>query len=491
MNLQDITTIAFESIGEFLDEISQTIIGKKTTLDADFTRASKLISARYKGFSVTGKKHLSVKQSQNNMLIVSPSGGGKTTSVIYPSIFNIGLSAKKKGVSMLINDPSGELIKTKNFLLAQGMKVKVLDFTNKYGSIYYNPLHRIKTNADVTKISNMLVRATSKQQDFWALKAAELIALCIHHLRETESRVHQNLANVFKILETLQGEPEIIDSYFADTTPKHLWRKFLSIMGNSENTRASIISSAQASLAFIGDDEILSDITSVDTFNFDEFREENTVVFLRCSLSDMAYYSTILSIFFEQFFAHVFRELPKKEDNNVFVIIDELSSLHLPNLANIISNSRKFNCPFLGVLQSENQLSQNYGEYNAKTILNNANTKIYFTGLSDESKAISDTLGDFDYEDDKGIVRKRNLMTRDEVRTMRKDKVIVIPSGMRPMLCKIFPYYKQPRLVRYMEMEAPKDYEELSLDYSVQYLDFDKYRKPKQVSNQNIQEDEI
>jgi type IV secretory pathway TraG/TraD family ATPase VirD4 len=303
--------------------------------------------------------------------------------------------------------------------------------------------------------------------------------------------VHQNLANVFKILETLAGEPEVIDSYFADTTPKHLWQKFLSVMGNSENTRASIISSAQASLSFIGDDQTLCDITSVDTFDFDELREENTVLFLRCSLSDMSYYSTILSIFFEQFFAHVFKVLPKKEDNNVFVMIDELSSLHLPNLANIISNSRKFNCPFLGVLQSENQLAQNYGEYNAKTILNNANTKVYFTGLSDESKAISDTLGDFEYEDDKGIIRKRNLMTRDEVRTMRKDQVIVIPSRMRPMICKTHPYYKQSRLVRYMEMEAPENHEEILFDYTVQYLDFDKYHTQKETSNQNTSEDEV
>lgn len=477
MNIQDISILAMERTEEFLDGILQELLGKNHGLKANFTKPSRLISARNKGFSVTGKKHLSVAQSQNNMMIVSPSGGGKTTSIIYPSIFNIALSAKKNGVSMLVNDPSGELIRTKNFLLSQGINVKVLDFTNKHGSIYYNPLRRISCNADVSKISKMLVRSTSKQQDFWTLKAAELIALCIHHLRETEPRVHQNLANVFKILETLQGEPQVIDSYFADTTPKHLWRKFLSLMGNSENTRASIISSAQASLSFIGDDQTLCDITSVDTFNFEELREQNTVVFLRCSLADMNYYSTILSIFFEQFFAHVFRELPKKEDNTIFVMIDELSSLHLPNLANIISNVRKFKAPILGVLQSENQLAQNYGEYNAKTILNNANVKVYFTGLTDESKAISDTLGMYEYQDDKGIKRKRSLMTPDEVRTMSKDKVIVIPSGMRPMLCKTTPYYKQSRLVKYMEMDAPEGYEESLLDYKVQYIDLEKYRK--------------
>lgn len=477
MNLKDIGILAMERTGEFLDGILDQIAGKDHSLKAGFTKASKLISARYKGFSITGKKHLSVNQSRNNLMIVSPSGGGKTTTIIYPTIFNIGND--KNGGSLLINDPSGELIKTKNFLLHRGYKVQEINFGDRSNSLYYNPLHRIATNADVNKVASMLVRATSKDSDFWTLKATELIGLCIHHLRATEPRVHQNLANVYRILETLAGEPEIIDAYFADTTPKHLWRKFLSLMGNSENTRASIISSAQASLAFLGEDETLCDLTSVDTFDFESLRNERTAIFLRCPLSDMQYYSTILSIFWEQYFAHVFRSLPSKEDKDVFVILEELSSLHLPNLANVISNSRKFSMPIMGVIQSENQLYHNYGMHNGKTILNNANVKVYFTGLSDESRSISDTLGMYEFEDKNGYKRIRNLMTPDEVRTMSRDHILVVPSGMQPLKCKVHPFYKQSRLVRYMELPVPDGAEEFNLDFTAQYIDFDKYRDVK------------
>ncbi len=472
--IKDYGILLMERTAELLDSTLDAIVGKDHALKADFERPSKLISARHKGFSVTGKKHLSLEQSRNNMIIVSPSGGGKTTTVIYPSIFNIGND--KNGGSMLINDPSGELFKTRAFLISRGYRVLEINFGDKGNSLYYNPLQRIKTNADVSKVASMLVRATHKQTDFWSLKATELIGLCIHHLRATEPKVYQNLANVYHILETLAGEPEVIDRYFAATTPQQLWRKFLSQMGASENTRAGIIATAQSSLSFLGEDEVLCDLTSVDNFDFDMLRREKVAVFLHCPLGDMAYYSTILSIFWEQYFSHVFSRLPEKGDKDVFVILEELSSLHLPNLANIISNARKFRCPIMGVLQSENQLFHNYGVHNGKTILNNASVKVYFTGLSDESKGVSDTLGIYEYEDASGVVKKRVLMSPDEVRTMRPDHVIIVPSGMRPILTKTIPFYRQRRLKRFMGLTMPNGQEDIGAGYTVQYIDFERYR---------------
>jgi type IV secretion system protein VirD4 len=414
------------------------------------------------------------------MMIVSPSGGGKTSTVIFPSCFNI-------QSSMIINDPSGEISKSKNYLISRGFDVITLNFGDKENSVYFNPLHRIKSNADVNKVARMLVQATTKngEMDFWANKSVELIGMIINYLLATAPEINQNLANVFKILEVLQGSPEKIDALFADNAPEHLWQKYKSLIGNSDNTRASIVSSAQASLSFIGDDPTLCDITSTDTINFSDFRKEKTVLFLRCPLGDVDYYSTIQSIFFEQFFSYVFSELPKDDDDHIFVLIDELSSLHLPNLSNIISNCRKFRTPFLGVLQAEAQLANNYGEYNAKTILNNAGVKVYFTGLSEESKHLEKTLGQYTYEDEKGNKRTRNLKTADETRTMPKDRVIIIPSGLRPIYAKIKPHYKQPRLMNYLNMELPEDYVTEKIEYTVQYLDLEnKNIEPQNAENE-------
>jgi len=471
------TQSIFIRILEFLEEkvayLEELLSKKDHSLSSKFERESKLISARHKGFSITGKKHLSVIQSRENLVIVSPSGGGKTSSVIFPSCFNI-------ESSMIINDPSGEISTTKNYFLSRGFKVKTLDFGNKESSIYYNPLKRISSHADVMKVASMLVRATTKkdEMDFWNNKSVDLIGMFINFILENEDPKHQNLANVFYLLEILQGEPETIDRLFSEKASDTLFQKYKSLLGNSENTRSSIISSAQASLSFIGNDPILSDITSTDTFDFASLRKEKTVLFLRCPLGDMSYYSTILSIFFEQFFSYVFSSLPKDEDDDIFILMDELSSLYLPNLSNIISNSRKFRTPILGVLQSENQLYQNYGEYNAKTILNNANTKVYFTGLTDESQHLEKTLGRYEYIDEKGATRTRALMTSDEIRTMPKDSILVIPSGMRPIKAKVTPHYKQKKLMKFLAMDAPiksnDEDTEHNISHSVHYINFNK-----------------
>ena len=72
-------------------------------------------------------------------------------------------------------------------------------------------------------------------------------------------------------------------------------------------------------------------------------------------------------------------------------------------------------------------------------------------------------------------------MTGSEIRTMPKDKVIVIPNGgMKPLFCKVKPYYKIKALVKAMEMELPEDYSpEKAPNYCIQYLPLDAYTKKK------------
>lgn len=469
MNIKNIFIIVTEKLVEFLDDFIAFIVGKSHRLESKFGKESKLISKRHEGFSVSGLKHISLAQSRNNMVVIAPSGTGKTTTVIYPSVF-------KMNNSMIINDPSGELEKTKNYLLDKGFQVKTLHFGDKKGSIYYNPLTRIRSNADINKVASMLVRNANKEnKDFWALKSIELISMFICFVLESFPKNNQNLGNVYRLLEVMQGRPDIMDKLIADKAGEGVFRKYKALISNSDNALSGIISTAIASLNFIGNDETLCAITSRDSFNFKIMRKEKTVLFIRCPLGDVSYFSTITSIFFEQFFAEQFNELPQEDDLDIMIILEELSSLHLPNLANIISNNRKFKMPILAVLQSENQLKQNYGIHNAKTILNNCNVKVYFTGLTDESHDLEKTLGVYEYEDPQKRKHKRPLMTADEIRTMPTNRVLVIASGMKPLYIKTTPHYKQKKMLAYLALEAPKNTEAYNPSYSIEYIDLSKY----------------
>lgn len=476
MKLLDIITIIAERANATVDAILISLMGSKHSLTAKFGNEYKLLSIRHSGFSL-GRKSFSTLQSRNNLLLFAPSGVGKTTVSLIPSALKI--ASSKEGNSMVINNNSGELEQMTSYFLHKEYVVKRFDPNDIENSIYYNPLHRIKSASDINKVATMIVSKSSKDaKDFWSQKAIELISLLIDFLLMHTPKVHQNLANVYYLLENLAGNEKLVSGLFADKAIEAQWRKYKSVIANSDNTKASIISSAIASLSFLGNDPNLCDLTSVDTFDFSSMRDEKTVLFLNFPVTESSYYGVLLGLFCEQFFAQMFKSIPAKEDKDIFLLIDELSSIPLPNLANISANSRKFKIPILGVLQSENQLYENYGQYNAKTIINNA-CRVYMTGLTDECERLEKTLGSYQYYQDKEkkVMRTRSLMTADEIRTMPRDRVLVIPNGgMRPIYPKVKPYYKIGKYKKYLKMEVPEDYlPDPPFRYGVQYLSLDKY----------------
>ena len=467
----------FKGTGDFfsggIDSLFDT---NPKLLQAKFGNTRDLFSNRYAGFSL-GQKSMTTLQSRNNCLLFAPSGVGKTTTCLIPTAIKIALS--KEGNSMVINNPSGELTQLQNFLISQGYTVLKFDPNDPEHSIHYNPLSRIRTDADIQKVAKMIVSGANKDaKDFWAIKAQELIALLIDFLLAHTPKVNQNLANVFALLQHLAGNEKAVNGLFADRATEDQWRTYKSIVSNSDNTMASIISSAIASLSFIGSDTTLRNLTSVDTFDVAGMRTEKVVLFLNCPLSDASYYEVLMGLFFEQLFAEVFEGLPRGNDKDIFLLIDELSSIPMPNLANVIANARKFRLPILGVLQSENQLYEKYGQYNAKTIINNA-TRIYMTGLSDEAERLEKALGTYQYyaDKEKKVLRSRPLMPADEIRVMPRGRVIVLPNGgMRPLYVKVQPFYKIRRYKRFMEMELPEGFiPQAGFTYQAQYLSLDKY----------------
>ncbi len=479
-------------IDAIFNSIENSLTSQPKLLNAKFGNESDFFSRRNTGFSL-GQKSMTTLQSRNNCLLFAPSGVGKTTTCLIPTAIKIALSKERN--SMVINNPSGELEMLRPFLISEGYTVLKFDPNDVKHSIHYNPLSRIRTDADIQKVAKMIVAGANKDaKDFWAIKAQELIALLIDFLLAHTPKVNQNLANVFALLQHMAGNEEAINGLFADKATENQWRSYKSIVSNSDNTKASIISSAIASLSFIGSDATLRNLTSVDTFDVTLMRKEKVVLFLNCPLSDASYYEVLMGLFFEQLFSEVFDSLPRGNDKDIFLLIDELSSIPMPNLANVISNARKFRLPILGVLQSENQIFEKYGQYNAKTIINNA-TRMYMTGLTDECERLEKILGTKQYYADtnKNVVRSRSLMSADEIRTMPKNRVIIIPNGgIKPLYIKVRPYYLIRKYKQFMQMAIPYQIANTeSFKYQIQYLSLEAYKKDEAWSNQNNSEDAI
>ena len=294
------------ALGNSLKELGNTFLesffgeNKNNSLTASFGEATKLLSTRNKGFCLDGKRSITLTQSRSNVLVVAPSGKGKTQVSIYPFLLNF-----EGQSSLLINDVSGELAQTIPYLNSIGVATGILDFGEKKG-LYFNPLDGCKGNiTQIKKVAQTLMRASqgnNTKLDFWAISGADTITLFIQFVMESEESEYQNLANIYRLILEYQGSPNTIESLIARKASIEVWAKFKSLAGNSENTRKSIVASALAALSFIGDDPVLCDITSFTNINFQDFRETPHALFVQVPVSDTSYYAPILSLFFQEFY---------------------------------------------------------------------------------------------------------------------------------------------------------------------------------------------
>lgn len=439
--LFELVTLAFRSIPK-----------KKESYNAEFAWSGSLLSGRHYGFCLNGRKNLSVKNSYQNAVIIGGTGMGKSTVVLIPSLFTM------KG-SFVIHDPSGELFsKSAGYLKQKGYDIKVLNFANPENSSGYNPLARAKNSSEVQKVASMLVENTlgGKSKDpFWNIQATSLLSVLISILK-TQSTEYQNFYNVRQLLNRLGGNPEYVDALFSKFATEELFAEYKSFIAYDEKVVSGVIATCKAALQ-VFNDELVAKVTSQDNLNFQDFRNKPTALFIQNSVADQKYYSILTSILFEQFFSFILSRFPKNNENDIWLLIDEASSLNLPTLPLAVANVRKHQSGIMLLVQDFSQLVHLYGKYEADGIKSNCFAKMYFTGSSLEtSKELEQTLGQYQYEDQNKKTVVRPLMTNNEIRMMKSNRALLICGNYSPVMAKLKPYYKNSKYRSYSQIEFPQ-----------------------------------
>jgi len=450
-------SIGQDFLGMFQKLIDSATGGKSHDYSASFGRESSFMSTSADGFSVTGNKQMTLEESCTHLAVISPSGGGKTTCNI------LGTVLRQTRSSLLINDNSKEIrAKSSNYLRSVGYDVGFLDFDVEQfttETAFYNPLSRCNSKADIAKLVSILVKQSSSDNGndkFWTISASEVISLAIERvLCEPDPKAH-HLASVYSLLQLMIAEEDRIT--FDLAAHDDLFMRWNILLSNSSNTKASIFSSAIAALSWIDTNPNLALLTSRDSISFSEMRKSTTAIFISVPLAYEEVYMPLVNCFYAQFFSSILESpLPKKKDLPILALLDEFgSSMHIPGYNKYASNMRKWHVSLLAILQSEFQLDK-YGKAEAKEILSSC-SKIYFTGLDDEAERVSRLLGKYSYKDNKEQNRERLLMTPEEVRTMPKNRCIVVPNGGRkPIYAKLVPFYEQRTLVKRSQIVSEDD----------------------------------
>lgn len=456
----EILTSIFEGFFKLLVELVSlgfASFSKKRGYNADFATEGSLLSRWNYGFSLTGRKQITVKDSFMNALIVGTTGSGKTQVSLLSSIFST------RG-SFIVHDPSSEnFSKSAGRMKQQGRTVKILNFSKPEVSAGFNPMSRAKTSSEIQKLASMLVRASlsgGKEDPFWTSQATILLAILISILKKTQLEEYQNLFNVRMLLNQLnaksdndeEGNP--VDGLFSMYADPVLYNEYKSVIALDDKLLSSIIATCKSALTIFADESVAR-VTSTDTIDFSDFRKQPTVLYLQNSIADQKYYSVLTSIFFEQLTSYLLSRFPEDDEQNIFFLIDEFSSLRVPVFPLAFANVRKHRAGIMAVVQDFNQIVNAYGKADAEAIRANCFSKVYFGGGSLETtRELEQILGKYEYEKD-GKKEVRPLLTNDQIRQLRPNRALLICGAYAPILAHVRPAYKSRRYKAYMAIPAP------------------------------------
>jgi len=422
---------------------------KKEGFNAEFGRETEIASRFNKGFLISKHRRLTRRKSFENILLSGPTGSGKTTRLLLKNLFLL------KNCSMVINDPSKELYTLSSGYLSQFFTIKTLNFSNSAVSSGYNILSRIKKPNDVNKIAHLLVAATlekgSNGDPFWSLSTKNLlqvlIRLVLHQLEE-----YRNIANLIQKLHYFAAQPKKVDEWIARTNDEKLILDYKSLISTPEKTLQNIVASAKAALQLFDDPEIAK-TTAHDSIDFEELRKAPSIIFLHTSISDQKYVSILNSIYFDQLYGHLLQSLPNKKELDLFIILEEASSMYIPLLPLALANCRKHRVATFCCVQSPQQLKSFYKD-EADNIATNCVTKIFLPGQTsmDTLREIETLSGKCIYKDEKGTERVKQLVTTDEIRLLPKNRTLIL-SGNKPFIKgRTSPYYRSLTYKKYAKI---------------------------------------
>jgi type IV secretion system protein VirD4 len=429
---------------------SQSLFNKRDRpMDARFAKPSRVLSRRGGGFCLDGTHQLSVQDSFKNSLVIGGSGTGKSATILYPSLLTM------DQCSFIVHDPSGELAKTAGSLHARGFDVKILNYADVHLSEGYNPLHRITTLSDAGQVAHGLVNAglgKSSVDSFWN-NAAESIITTLIGILLSQANQYRNLANVARLLNLLGSDPTKVDALFSRFATPKLFEEYKSFLAMGEKLSSNVLATAKTALKLFSNDSVAL-CTSHDTLNFENLRKKKTALFIQNSVMSTEFYAPLSGLLVTQIFESLLGPLPGKNDLPVFFLCDEASSFKA-NWSLILANCRKWRVGCLLALQERLQLEELYSVFGAQSIESNCFSRLYFTNPSlKTARDLSELLGKYEYEDEKGVRKIRQLMSPQELKQMPLDTALLLAGHHPPMLCTMQPYYKTS-LRKMVNLPAP------------------------------------
>lgn len=443
--------------------------------DKEMKKELKMVRAKDLSSSAAGiplinnGKEIWVDDGEYHNLIIGSTGSGKTEMIVQPMVKVLA----KKGESMIITDPKGEIYeKNAVELREKGYNIVLLNFRDPQQGNCWNPLslpYSLYKSGNQDKACellddlalNILYDESSKNQDpFWEKTSADYFAGLALGLFEDAKEEEINLNSIN--LMTTVGEEKIagttyIKEYFSYKDPAGpAYVNASSTLMAPTDTKGSILSVFKQKIKLFASRENMSEMLSHSDFNMDDIGRQKTAVFIVVQDEKKTYHS-LVTIFLKQCYETLIRvaqECGGKLPYRTNFILDEFANMPpLKDVTTMVTAARSRAMRFSFIIQNFAQLYEVYGKENGETIKGNCGNIVYL--ISSELNAleeISKMCGEVKSKE-KDKTASTPLVTVSDLQRLPKWTMILIRIRMMPFKTKLTPNWQMMK-----NHEWEKDY---------------------------------
>lgn len=447
---------------------------------------------------INNGKEIYVDNGEYHNLVIGSTGSGKTQTVVKPMVNLLA----KKGESMIITDPKGEIYKyAATALKERGYKIIVLNFREPAHGNAWNPLtlpyvyfkqgNQDKSTELLDDVALNILYDQSKKNgdsDFWEKSAADYfsgLALGLFYDAK-EKEVNLNSINYMSSIgEERYATSTYIKEYFNAKGQESSPYIFASNTINAPNeTKGGILSTFRQKIRLFSSRESLSEMLAYSDFKMEDIGREKTAVFMIIHDEKKTYHS-LMTIFIKQCYEtliDVAQENGGKLPFRTNFILDEFANMPpLKDVDSMVSAARSRDIRFTFIIQNFAQLNDVYGKEVAEIIKGNCGNLVYL--ISTELAAleeISKMCGEVKSKE-KDKTASTPLVTVSDLQKLKLFEAIIIRLRKNPFKTKLEPDFKMNWGLNRTEAPYPnRDIQKIEL------FDIKKYvteEKRKQMMN--------
>lgn len=403
-------------------------------------------------------KTIWVDDGEAHNIIIGATGSGKTQAVVFPMV----QSLAKKGESMIITDPKGEIYEqTGNMLKERGYNIILLNFRNPQHGNGWNPmalpyeLYREGNNDKAIELLddlalNILYDEKSSNDPFWEKSAADYFTGLALGLFEDakESQINLNSMNLMSSLgEERFGGPNnnYMKEYFNAKDPSRpAYVNASGVVFTAEETKQGVLATFKQKVKLFSSRDNLSEMLCHSDFDMKEIGRQKTAVFMIVQ-DEKKTLHPLATIFIKQCYEtliDVAQESGGKLPYRTNFILDEFANMPpLKDVTTMVTAARSRLIRFTFIIQNYAQLTQVYGKENAETIKGNCNITYLISSELGALEELSKLCGEVKSKD-KDKTASTPLVTVSDLQRLQQYETISLRLRTMPFKTKLIPNWK-------------------------------------------------